>query len=516
MAGELPDPNQDPSRDLTPPQGRLPERDRRAAEESRFHLTNIQWGVLLIVLSVAGTYLAFTKELPFSGDGYTLSATFRNGVNIRADSPVRIAGVNVGEVKDLERDGNAARVTFTVEDDGRPVQSDAVLTIRPRLFFEGNFFIDLEPGSPTAKELDSGATIPISQTATAVQFDQILAALRAPYREDLGRLLEGYGLALNHQPTAAEDETQDPDVYGESAGEALNDAFDTGARAGRSSAQVAEAFLGTEPHDLSRLIAASADSFGALARSDRELQELVSNWNTFTGALAAESARLSESTRLLGPTLETAHASLVNLNRSLPALRRFSIELEPAVAELPETITAGYPWLKIAQPLLSRKRGGRLAAQLRLSTPGLAGAAVAGPGALRQLRLLSRCTADVLVPAGDEVIADAFSTGQPNYREFFYSAAQIAGESQNFDGNGLFLRVQGGGGPQLARAINPRPVTSFDRELLAYTISAPLGTQPVLGPRPPKRGGAACFKQAVPRLTASAAEIGPPSPKAVP
>ena len=42
-----------------------------------------------------------------------------------------------------------------------------------------------------------------------------------------------------------------------------------------------------------------------------------------------------------------------------------------------------------------------------------------------------------------------FSTGQPNFREFFYGVTQLAGESQGFDGNGPFVRFQAGGGPQL-------------------------------------------------------------------
>ena len=130
-----------------------------------------------------------------------------------------------------------------------------MVKIRPRIFLEGNYFLDLDPGSPSAPELASGATIPITQTATAVQFDEILTALQAPQRQQLGRLLEGYGTALTHKPTAAEDVTQDPQVQGLSAAEALNRSFDYGGKAGRAGSQVAEALLGTEPDDLSRLIA---------------------------------------------------------------------------------------------------------------------------------------------------------------------------------------------------------------------------------------------------------------------
>ena len=103
--------------------------------------------------------------------------------------------------------------------------------------------------------LETGDTIPVTQTSTAVQLDEILTTLQAPDRENLQKLLQGYGTALNYQPTAADDKGQDPDVQGESAAEATNDAFVYGATGARDTAIVNEALLGEEPDDLSQLIA---------------------------------------------------------------------------------------------------------------------------------------------------------------------------------------------------------------------------------------------------------------------
>ena len=55
-----------------------------------------------------------------------------------------------------------------------------------------------------------------------MQFDQVLTALQSDTREDLKRLLEGYGTALTYKPTAADDAGQDPDVKGKTAAQALN------------------------------------------------------------------------------------------------------------------------------------------------------------------------------------------------------------------------------------------------------------------------------------------------------
>jgi phospholipid/cholesterol/gamma-HCH transport system substrate-binding protein len=472
-------------------------------------------GLFVVLLIVLGFYIAFAKQLPFTGPGYELNATFQNAANIRTGSPVRIAGVNVGEVKSVSREGDNSKVTFTVNSNGRPIHTDAYVKIRPRIFLEGNFFLDVNPGSPSRPELPNNGSIPITHTATAVQLDEVLTALQSPQRSDLQQLLQGFGTALGARPTATQDLTQDPDVQGLTAGEALNKTFTYGAAAGKNTALVQQAFLGTGPHDLSGLLRGTARLMGGLSRSDGALPDLITNFNTTTGALAQQSSNLAQTVRLLGPTLTTARASFRNLNDTLPFLRTFAIELRPGVAELPATIRAGYPWLAQVKPLLSKSELGGIAQQLRKGTPGLAGAAGAGLKALPSLTRTSNCVANVLIPTGNEVVNDPFSTGEPNYREAFYGFVDLAGESQNFDANGPYVRFQSGGGPVKVRANNPQGglLANF---LTGFSIRPPLGTQPVLGPVPAINHKVACASQSVPDLNGSAGQPGPPSPAVSP
>ena len=79
----------------------------------------------VVISVVAGICLAFTKSLPFTSPGYELKATFANAVRVSDKAPVRIAGVNVGQVTGLERKGDASVVTFTVTEEGRPIHDDA-------------------------------------------------------------------------------------------------------------------------------------------------------------------------------------------------------------------------------------------------------------------------------------------------------------------------------------------------------------------------------------------------------
>ena len=485
----------------------------------RHHTGISPWvlGLLVAVVLLIASWLAFVKELPFSSPGYEVTATFDNAANLRVTSPVRIAGVNVGEVTDVEAEGDGAKVTFTVDEDGRPLHDDATIEIRPRLFLEGNFFLDVRPGSPSAPELENEGNIPVTQTATAVQLDEVLTALQAPTRRGLQRLLTGYGTALTYQPTAADDVDQDPIVAGESAAESLNDAFRYGGDAGRGTAIVNTALLGERPHDLSGFIRDFGQVFAKLSSRERDLAELISNFNVFTGALAAESRNLADTVSELAPTLEQARPSLARLSEALPPLRALAIELRPGVQELPATIASGTPWLDQTRELLRSSELGGLARLLRNTAPGLARSAAGSKTLFQEQTPLARCTSGVLVPTGDIVVDSQFPTGQSNWLDFLQGTTSLSGSIQGFDGNGSYLRFQAGGGPTLLRGNNPSGAALGSQFYnWANGIEAPAGIQPsVPAETPPFRQDFACARNPVPDVNGPLGDVAAPDLTAV-
>ena len=60
----------------------------------------------------------------------------------------------------------------------------------------GEYYLDCLPGTAPEK-LRPGARIPVQQTATPVQLDQVLTALQSDTRADLKILLREYGKALD-------------------------------------------------------------------------------------------------------------------------------------------------------------------------------------------------------------------------------------------------------------------------------------------------------------------------------
>ena len=117
---------------------------------------------MAIVLVVIGVYLGFTKDIPFTKP-FQMSAVFENAPPIQKGTAVRIAGVDVGKVSKVEPvggDSQGVKVTMKLEDEALPIHKDAAVKVRERIFLEGNLFMDIKPGSPSADTIEDGDTIP--------------------------------------------------------------------------------------------------------------------------------------------------------------------------------------------------------------------------------------------------------------------------------------------------------------------------------------------------------------------
>ena len=478
---------------------------RRAHHGRR--LSAFQAGLIGLVLILILTYLGFTKDIPFTRP-FQLEAVFENAPPIQTNTAVRVAGVNVGKVSKVEPlggDSPGVRVVMKLEDSALPIHRNAEIKARERIFLEGNLFLDVHPGTPDAGEVENGDTIPASQTSAAVQLDQVLGALKSDTRKDLQRLLVGYGDALGGEPQPGEDADQDPATKGETGGEALNDTLEYSAEALRNSAIVNDATLGTELHDLSKLVAGQQKVTGALASRETQLKELITNFNTTMGALAAEETNLRETVRQLPRVLEAAGPALDNLNRAFPSTRAWAVEMLPGVRETPATLEAGFPWVRQTRALLSPDELQGLVDDLQ---PAIADFAQFVDGQVDLLPVFddfNRCQYETVLPSGETVIQDGTLTnGLQNYKEIFQTFQGLLGPGQNFNGNGVYTRFQTGGG---AYPVQTEVVGGSPR--FGNAAAAPLGTRPARGPKPPYRPGVKCHTQPVPDLNSAPIGAGP-------
>jgi len=392
-------------------------------------------GVALLALAVLATYFSFAKDIPFVNEPYVIDAAFRDTAGIKAHSPVRIAGVEVGEVKQVEhtRPGaQSAVVTLALRGKGLPVHRDARAKIRPRIFLEGNFFVDLSPGTAGSGEMDEGATIPASRTTTPVQFDQVLQALQSDTRNDLRTVFREVGRAQD-----------------DGGAKAFNDSLRYQPAAYKFSAIVSEALLGKRPGDLGDWIRDQGVVAGAIDAQPQKLRALVVDFNETAAALADRESALRTAVGELPRTLRAAPPALNALRAAFPDVRRFSQGARPGIRSLGPTVDATLPLVTQLRGAVGEDELGSLARRLRSATPPLARVAKTAPGVLTQLRELSSCANEVLVPFGnDKLVDEAFPSNGPVHQELPKFLPGLAGESRSYDANGPWFKVQGSGGAE--------------------------------------------------------------------
>jgi phospholipid/cholesterol/gamma-HCH transport system substrate-binding protein len=463
----------------------------------------VRFAIALLVVMTVALYLGFTKHIPFK-HGFRLNAVFASAVNIKGKSPVRIAGVNVGKVTSIKREGDTGVVSMEIESRGLPIHTDATAKIRPRIFLEGNWFVDLQPGSPSAKALSSGATLPITQTAYPVQLDQVLDALNTETRANLQNFLIGYGDGLTRQPNAEENAEQDPDVRGINGAQAVNKAYERGPPALRGGTIINQAVSGTEAHDLSKLIASIGKVSAALNVHEQQLGELIVNFNAFFRSFAAQASPLRTTVGELPSSLLAIDHGLSALAASEQPTQAFAHAIIPGVRVTPATVTATIPWIEQVRASLAPSELGGVAQGLAEATPALAQLTGEQVPFFKQTELFNKCLTNVLIPAGNARLQDGSSTtGVEDYKEFWYGLVGLAGIGQNFDANGTFTHfLLGSGGPTIRSGQTGLEGTNLKGgRLLAHASIPPLGTRPAFPASEPEyKPLVPCYTQSLPNF----------------
>ncbi len=479
-----------------------PKKDRpRVLRKDRTGANPVTVGIVALLVVLAASWFAFKKDNPLSTP-FQLQAVFQTSNGVRANMPVRIAGVDVGKVTAISaQEGTQATVIeMEIDEQGLPIHKDAELKIRPRIFLEGNYFIELRPGTPSQPALGTGDTVPVTQTATPVQLDQVLTSLQQSTREDLQGLLQGFGDGLTNEPTEEEDATQDRSVRGLSAAEALNKSLRDAPGAARGTAVVNSALVGNA-NDVSATIKALDGISRSLSGETAALQDVVVNFNRTASAFADESSSLSDAIAELPGTLKAANSAFNAANAAFPPTRAFAREILPGVEQTQATIDAARPWIAQTTALLSPDELQGLVSILTPTSEDLAQAGNGTLGLLQEQDLLAQCATKVLLPTGDVVIEDGPRTvGVENYKEFFYALVGFNGEGQNFDGNGQWIRAAIGGSQRVETG--PTPLTGL--KLYGNAQQTPRGTRPAMPTKlPTQKFTEDCKDQTPPDLNAA-------------
>ncbi len=451
-------------------------------------MTPFRAGVLALVVVALFAYFGFSKSNPFANP-YEFKAVFNDVNNLKPKSPVRIAGVEVGKVtkvEPVESGKGAAQVTMELQDKGLPIKKDAELKIRPRIFLEGNFFVDVEPGSPSGDDLPSGGVIPVTQTASPVQFGDLLTALQRDTRSDLQTFLREYSKGLS-----------------DGGAEGFNQAVKYWKPAYLNSSLANDATLGQDPnHDIQRLLKGQQKTFAALVKDENALKGLVTNFNVTAAAFAREDVALAQSVPALRDTLKIGYPALASLDTALPSLRAFAHDALPGVRSSDPTLAASMPFITQARLLMSEDELRGTARVLRQTIPDLVKFDQTSVPFLRESRALSACTNNVLVPVmglkipNPETGNEAENSDQPVRAQLQRGMPGLSGESRLSDGNNQFFhagetapgnRVRPGPPPDGGSMPMPhRPDVPCETQELPnmHAPGGPIGAFPILDSTP--------------------------------
>ena len=144
--------------------------------------TVVRLAVFLTVclVGVFGLYAVF-GQLRFGEKAHTYRAAFTNVTGLETNDFVRIAGVEVGQVKKVAiQPDTTALVEFTADD-------SVVLTEGSRAVIRyddliGGRYLALEEGVGSTKKLNPGDTIPLARTSPALDLDALIGGFRPLFR----------------------------------------------------------------------------------------------------------------------------------------------------------------------------------------------------------------------------------------------------------------------------------------------------------------------------------------------
>jgi phospholipid/cholesterol/gamma-HCH transport system substrate-binding protein len=137
----------------------------------------IRIGIFIVACLLAWALMfAEFGQIRFGGES-TYKAVFSNASGLESGNFVRIAGVEVGKVKDVVvQDDGTVLVVFSVD-------NSVVLTEGNRAVIQyenlvGERFMALEEGAGSTKKIAPGTTIPLTRTQPALDLDALIGGFR--------------------------------------------------------------------------------------------------------------------------------------------------------------------------------------------------------------------------------------------------------------------------------------------------------------------------------------------------
>jgi phospholipid/cholesterol/gamma-HCH transport system substrate-binding protein len=253
-------------------------------------------------------WLAFGGSIPLKPKGYEVKVPFKEATSLANEADVRISGVPVGRVKTVKLARNGLNIaTLQLDAKYAPLPSDARAILRQKTLL-GETYVELTPGTPTARKIPEGGTLSPAQVSPTVELDEIFRLFNDETRQDfqvwMQSLAEG--------------------VVGR--GQDLSDAFGNLAPFADDTNDLLKVLV-TQQGAVRRLVRNTGVVFGALSERRGQLSGLITNANTVFQTTADKNQQLADAFTVL-PTFE------IESRKTLNKLDTFAHNANPVISEL--------------------------------------------------------------------------------------------------------------------------------------------------------------------------------------
>jgi phospholipid/cholesterol/gamma-HCH transport system substrate-binding protein len=282
--------------------------------------------MVLFTLSVFGLllflWIAFGGTTPLKPQGYRFKAAFPEAALLVNEAEVRMAGIRVGTVKSKELAPGGRRVLATIEIDSKfaPIPRDTRAILRQRSLL-GETYVALTPGDRESGALADGGTLPDTQIAETVEFEELFSTFDPDTRRAFQDWLQEAGIAV-----------------GGNYAQDFNDSLGNLAGFAEAGADLLDP-LARQKLALRQVIRDTGRAFGAASEQEGALRGLIVNGNRTFAALASRDEALAQTFEVFPTFQRETRATMVRLER-------FARDTDPLVRLLREPATDLGPTLR--------------------------------------------------------------------------------------------------------------------------------------------------------------------------
>lgn len=398
---------------------------------------HVAWAVIAVLFGIGfATYLFDgAGSLPAVTSEYHVRAVMPASGALAKQSRVTMAGVEVGNVENVERHGTGVVVDMTLDDAHAPIPADSRVALRQRTLI-GEKYVEITPGR-SPRILPDGGLLSMDRSDEFVEVDEVLSQLRGPTRQHARDAIRALGLAVGDR------------------GPELNRVLDEASGMITTGTPVVQS-LARERRHITRLVSNLGDLAAQIGDRGMVLRTLASQATATFEAIAGRDDALRS-------TLEELPATLDQVRRTAGTLRTTTRLATPVVSRLATAVDALGPTFGLLTP--AARNGRRIVEELGAASPRLERTLVSlrrlSAPAVRALPKL-QATLCELNPLVRYLV--------PYAKEFSSVITGLSSAVNSYDANGHLARLYIGAGTNSLIGGAPPEVSAAQSELLRMGV----------------------------------------------